>query len=166
MEKLKRAFRHLFTTSRAGRRAFPETTLQAIQDVIAEGEKLHRAEVQLIVEPSLPLSEIWEGTSSRERAIELFSLHRIWDTEENSGILIYIDLADHQVEIVADRGICHLTTSDEWQSVCRTMTAGFAKGNYHDSVIAALKLLNQILHDHLPDVENLPNQLPNRPIVL
>lgn len=166
MEKLKRALRHLFTTSRAGKKAFPEATLQAIQEVITEGEKLHRAEVQLIVEPSLPLSEIWEGTSSRERAIDLFSLHRIWDTEENSGILIYIDLADHQVEIVADRGIDHITTSDEWASVCRTMTSGFAQGSYQDSVIAALKLLNDILHDHLPDTENLPNQLPNRPIIL
>ncbi len=166
MEKLKRALRHLFTTSRAGKQAFPETTLQAIQDVITEGEKLHRAEVQLIVEPSLPLSEIWEGTSSRERAIELFSLHRIWDTEENSGILIYIDLADHQVEIIADRGISHVTTSEEWRLVCQTMTSGFAEGRYHDSVIAALKLLNNILHAHLPDVEDQPNQLPNRPIIL
>ena len=166
MEKLKRAFRHLFTTSRAGKKAFPETTLQAIQEVITAGEKLHRAEVQLIVEPSLPLSEIWEGTSSRERAIELFSTHRIWDTEENSGILIYIDLADHQVEIVADRGIDHITTSDEWRSICQTMTSGFAQGNYHDSAIAALKLLNDILHDHLPDLEGQPDQLPNRPIIL
>lgn len=166
MEKIKRALRHLFTTNRAGKKAFPEATLQAIQEVITEGEKLHRAEVQLIVEPSLPLSEIWEGTSSRERAIDLFSLHRIWDTEENSGILIYIDLADHQVEIVADRGIDHITSSDEWASVCSTMTSGFAQGNYHDSAIAALKLLNDILHDHLPDTENLPNQLPNRPIIL
>lgn len=166
MQKLKRAFRHLFTTNRAGKKAFPEATLQAIQDIITEGEKLHRAEVQLIVEPSLPLSEIWEGTSSRERAIDLFSLHRIWDTEENSGILIYIDLADHQVEIVADRGIDHIISSDEWAKVCGTMTSGFAKGNYHDSVISALKLLNGILHDHLPDTGDLPNQLPNRPIVL
>lgn len=166
MEKLKRAFRHLFTTNRAGKQAFPETTLQVIQEVITAGEKLHRAEVQLIVEPSLPLSEIWAGTSSRERAIELFSLHRIWDTEENSGILIYIDLADHQVEIIADRGINHVTTGEEWESVCQAMTRGFAQGNYHDSVVASLKLLNQILHEHLPDTENLPNQLPNRPIVL
>ncbi len=166
MEKLKRALRHLFTTNRAGRKVFPEATLQAIQDVITEGEKLHRAEVQLIVEPSLPLSEIWEGTSSRERAIELFSLHRIWDTEENSGILIYIDLADHQVEIIADRGISHIASSEEWHLVCQTMIRGFAQGIYHDSVIAAIKLLNNILRAHLPDIEGQPNQLPNRPVIL
>lgn len=166
MEKLSRVFSHLFTFTRSGKHAFPEATLQAIQEVITEGEKLHRAEVQLIVEPSLPLSVVWAGTSSRERAIDLFSQYRIWDTEENSGVLIYIDLADHQVEIVADRGITHITTSDEWEAVCRTMTSGFAQGKYHESVIAALRLLNDILHEHLPDTENLPNQLPNRPIVL
>lgn len=166
MDKLKRLFRHLFTTKRSGKHAFPEATLQAIQKVIAEGEKQHRAEVQLIVEPSMPLSEIWEGTTARERAIELFAIHGIWDTEENSGILIYIDLADHQVEIVTDRGIKHVTRDDEWQSICRTMTSGYAQGNYHDSTIKAVKLMNEILHEHLPDTENLPNQLPNRPIIL
>lgn len=166
MEKLSRVFSHLFTFTRSGKQAFPEATLQAIQEVITEGEKLHRAEVQIIIEPSLPFSVVWAGTSSRERAIDLFSQHRIWDTEENSGVLIYIDLADHQVEIVADRGISHITTGDEWQAVCRTMTSGFAQGKYHESVIAALKLLNDILHEHLPDTENLPNQLPNRPIIL
>lgn len=166
MEKLSRVFSHLFTFTRSGKQAFPEATLKAIQEVITEGEKLHRAEVQLIVEPSLPFSVVWAGTSSRERAIDLFSQYRIWDTEENSGVLIYIDLADHQVEIIADRGISHITTSDEWQAVCSTMTSGFAQGKYHESVIAALRLLNDILHEHLPDTENLPNQLPNRPIVL
>lgn len=166
MNKFSRALRHLSTTRYSGKKAFPCATLTAIQKAIAAGESVHRAEIRLIVEPSLELSAILAGVSSRARAHELFSQYRIWDTEENCGILIYIELADHQVEIVADRGIARLIPSHEWHAVCKTMTTGFAQGAYHDSVLAGIQQLNAVLKEHFPDTGTQANQLSNKPILL
>lgn len=169
MNRLTRTLRHLTTTRRAGRKAFPVDTLKAIQSAIAEGETQHRAEVRLIVEPALDLYAAATGMTSRQRARELFTLYGIWDTEENCGVLIYINLADHQVEIIADRGITRDVPKEVWHTVCRTMTDGFAQQMYHDSAIAGLKQLNALLREHFPErteeVEQ-QNQLPNRPILL
>lgn len=166
MKTLSRMFRHLSTTTAAGRRAFPPVTLKAIQEAIAKGETLHRAEVRLVIEPALTLQAVLTGTSARERAVELFSDYRIWDTEENCGVLIYINLADHKVEIIADRGINRLISAQDWQAICRTMTDGFARGIFHDSVIAALDQLNALLQSHFPEDGSGTNQLPNHPIML
>lgn len=170
MNKISRAIRHLKTTKGDGKKAFPSTTLAAIQTVIADGEGKHRAEVRLIVEPSLDLATIFGGMTSRQRAGELFTDYRIWDTEENCGVLIYINLADHQVEIIADRGIARLVSHDHWQAVCKTMTDGFAQGLYHDSVLNGLSQLNAILKKYFPEGDTpfspQPNQLSNQPILL
>ena len=169
MNRFARTFRHLTSGRPKGRKAFPADTLKAIQAAIAEGETLHRAEVRLIVEPALELQDAWSGMTSRERAHELFTFYRIWDTEENCGVLIYINLADHQVEIIADRGIARCVPASGWQAVCATMTDGFAQQMYHDSAIAGLKQLNALLRDHFPEersVQDQQNQLSNRPIIL
>jgi len=161
-----RLLHHLFTTTAAGRRAFPPATLKAIQAAIAQGERLHRAEVRLIVEPAMPMADVFIGMSSRERARLLFSEYRIWDTEENCGILIYVNLADHKVEIIADRAAGRAISASEWQNICRTMIKGFAAGNFHDSVLAALDQLNALLHAHFPSDGSTLNELPNRPLIL
>lgn len=166
MKILTRMMRHLFTTTAAGRRAFPPPTLTAIQAAIAEGEEQHRAEVRLIVEPALPVPAVLSGHASRQRARELFSLYRIWDTEENCGVLIYINLADRKVEIIADRGVGRAVAASDWQAVCHTMTRGFAQGEFHDSAIAGLTQLNRILATHFPANGSRSNQLSDRPIVL
>jgi hypothetical protein len=166
MNTLARIFRHLTTTSLTGRRTFPLHTLKAIQTAIAQGEAQHRAEVRLIVEPSLTLWDVIGGLHTRERARELFSHYRIWDTEENCGILIYINLADHKVEIIADRTATRAIPSSDWQSVCHTMTQGFARGDFHDSAIQALAQLSTLLKTSLPATGANPNELSNRPIVL
>lgn len=163
---LARLLRHLFTTTAAGRRVFPAATLKAIQAAIAQGEKLHRAEVRLIIEPAMPLADVFSGLSSRERARLLFAEYRVWDTEENCGVLVYVNLADHKVEIVADRAVGRAIAAADWQKVCRTMTEGFAAGNYHDSVIAALAQLNALLHAHFPSDGATPNELSNRPLII
>lgn len=166
MKRLSRLIRHLRTTAADGRRAFPAATLKAIEASITEGESLHRAELCLIVEPSLSAQAVWNGVSARDRARELFAHYGIWDTEENCGVLVYINLADHQVEIVADRGAGKAITADEWQAVCRTMTQGFAERRYHDSTLAALGQLNALLQAHYPDDGSSRNQLSDRPVVL
>lgn len=162
---LKRLWRHLITTTRDGRKTFPPSALQAIQAVIAKGETLHRAEVRLVIEPSLSLADVFDKTTARERARELFAEYRIWDTEENCGILIYVNLADHQVEIVSDRAVGRALNPQDWQAVCHTMTAGFARGDYQGSVTTALEHLNRILHERFPD-RGGANELSNQPIVL
>jgi uncharacterized membrane protein len=166
MKTLKRMLRHLTTTSAAGRRAFPASALKAIQASIARGETLHRAELRLVIEPSLTIQEVLGGMTSRQRARELFSDYRIWDTEENCGVLIYVNLADHKVEIVADRTVNKLVTTAEWHEVCRTMTKEFANGRFEESVIAALDKLNSLLLERFPADGARPNQLSNRPLIL
>ncbi len=166
MKTWSRLTRHLLTTTAAGRRAFPPPTLKAIQTAIAQGETLHRAEVRLIVEPALPATTVWQGQHARERARELFSQYRIWDTEENCGVLIYINLADHKVEIVTDRGVGRAVKAGDWQAICQSMTQGFARGEFHDSTLAGLAQLNELLKIHFPANGARSNQLSNRPIVL
>jgi uncharacterized membrane protein len=166
MKRLSRAIKHLCTTAAAGRRAFPEDTLKAIQAAIAEGERRHRAEVRMIVEAALSVPSAWNGVSARERARELYSHYRIWDTEENCGVLVYVNLADHKVEIVADRGVGRVISARDWQAVCRTMTQGFAQGDFHNSVIAALNQLNALLQEHYPDDGSRRNQLSDKPLVI
>lgn len=163
---LSRLRKHLFTTAATSKRAFPPATLKAIEAAIAAGENLHRAELRLIIEPALTLDAILHNTTSRQRAIELFTQDRVWDTEENCGVLVYIDLADHKVEIVADRGVSHLVAAHEWQAICKTMTQGFANKAYHDSTIAALSQLNVLLQTHYPANGERSNQLSNQPLVL
>ena len=166
MHTLSRLFKHWFTTSAAGRKAFPEATLKAIETAIADGERLHRAEVRLIVEPALATHMLWQHTTSRQRAIELFSHHRIWDTEENCGVLVDLNLADHQVEIVADRAVGRLVSRADWNTVCQTMTRGFARGAYHASVVDAMAQLNALLEAQMPDDGARANQLSNKPMML
>jgi uncharacterized membrane protein len=140
--------------------------LKAIEDAITEGERHHRAEVRVIVEPSLDPQEVLAGVSPRDRARELFAQYGVWDTEENCGVLVYINLADHQVEIVADRGIGRIVAASDWQAVCRTMTQGFARGDYHNSTLAALAQLNALLQEHYPDDGSTRNQLADHPVML
>lgn len=166
MNKLKRLFRHLTTTTGTGRALFPDVTLEAVEHAIMQGERMHRAEVRVIVEPSLAMPEVWNGTTARERACALFAEHRIWDTEENSGVLIYINLADHKVEIVADRGVRRFISPMQWQNVCDVIIHGFKQNQYHDAILAALDKLNTLLEQHLPDDGATANQLPNRPLML
>lgn len=159
---------HLASTRAAARRALPSATLKAIQASIGAGEQRHRAQVKLIVEAALSAGAIWRGESARQRAHELFSRYRIWDTEENCGVLLYVNLADHKVEIVADRGACRVVTRQQWQEVCNAMTAGYARADYHHSTLAALDKLHAILAEAMPREGEAGerNELSDKPLVL
>ena len=161
-----RALKHLRGTPATVRQAFPAAALKAIEAAIADGEAIHRAEVRLIVEAALTPGMAYQGVTNRERARELFAQYGVWDTEDNCGVLIYINLAEHQVDIVADRHVGRRITPEQWQAICRTMTAGFAQGNYHDSTVQALGELNSLLQHHFPATGERSNQLPNEPILL
>jgi uncharacterized membrane protein len=164
--RCKRALTHWMTTAAAGRRAFPEASLTQIEHKIGQGEQIHSAEVRLIVEVALDTGTIFNDVSNRQRALELFAEHRIWDTEENCGILIYINLAEHAVEIVADRNVGRRIEAREWQKICAIMTQGFANGKFHESTLAAIDALNALLHQHFPGTPAARNQLPDSAIML
>jgi len=166
MSKFRRLLRHLCTTTGSGRRLFPDQALERIQNLIQSGEAMHRAEIRLIIEPALTLADVLAGETSRERASELFCEYRVWDTEDNCGILIYLNLADHKVEIMADRGIAKKIQAEEWQAVCQTMTRDFAAGRRNDSILAALEQLNQLLAQRAPASGPRTNQLPDQPLIL
>jgi len=161
-----RLLRHLRSTRTTARRAFPSTTLKAIQASIGEGEQRHRAQVRVIVEAALSLGAVRRGESARQRAHELFSHYRIWDTEENSGVLIYLNLADHRVEIVTDRTVGRALKRADWESVCSTMTRSFASGIYHDGALEGLAQLNRLLALHFPQTSQHKNEISNRPLML
>jgi uncharacterized membrane protein len=164
--KLGRALRHLLSTGNEAERAFPPDTLAAIAEAITAGEQTHRGEVRLVVEKSLPLSAVWEGVTNRQRAISLFADYGIWDTEDNCGVLIYVNLADHKVDIVADRGINRKIEPATWQAICNTMTAGFAQGRFHDAVLDAVGQVNALLRQHFPSNGSRANELPDKPLML
>lgn len=161
-----RILRHLFTTAASGRRVFPREALHALQSAIREGEQAHRAEVRIIIEAALPLADLLEGIHARARARRLFSDYRIWDTEENSGVLVYVNLADREVEILTDRGVGRLVEPKEWQAICDAMARDFARGNYRDGTLAALASLNALLAERLPWDGRRANELSDKPIIL
>jgi uncharacterized membrane protein len=140
--------------------------LDAITQAIAAGEQTHRGEVCVIVEKSLPFAAIREAMSPRQRALALFADHAIWDTDERCGVLIYINLADRKVEIVADRGIARRIDSTVWETICATMTAGFAQDRYREATLTALDAINGLLAKHFPANGPRSNELPDRPITL
>jgi uncharacterized membrane protein len=166
MKHFKRALRHLVTTAADGRKAFPSATLKEAEQEIAAGEKRHRAQVRLIVEAALPFAAAWHGMSPRERARELFAHYRVWDTEENCGVLLYVNLADRQVEIVADRGVGKTVAAHDWHAACRTLTHGFAEGKFHEGTLAALAQINALLEQHYPGSGGNANELPDKPLML
>lgn len=164
--RIGRVVRHARSSAGAARKAFPPETIKAITDAITAGEQTHRGEVRLVVEKSLPVGAVWSGVSDRERALALFADYGIWDTEDNCGVLIYVNLADRKVEIVADRGIDRKIGPAIWQAVCRTLTEGYARGEFHNSTLAAIEHVNTLLRQHFPSDGPRPNELPDRPLIL
>jgi uncharacterized membrane protein len=165
--KAQRFFRHLATDHGSARRAFPEAALSRIEGAIADGERRHRGQVRVAVEASLPLTRVLKGVAPRARALEVFGALNVWDTEENCGVLVYLLLADRDVEIVADRGIHARVGDDAWAAICREMEAAFRKGRFDDGVVAGIAKINALLAVHFPRTGGAgKNELPDRPILL
>jgi uncharacterized membrane protein len=162
-----RFLRHLATDHGSARRAFPAAALAEIEALIADGERRHRGQVRFVCEASLPLGRVLHKLSPRERALELFGLLRIWDTEENCGVLIYALLADRDVEVVADRGIHAKVGAAAWESICRRIEAAFRVGRYADGAAAGIREVNELLAQHYPrGAAPVSNELPDRPLVM
>lgn len=161
---LKRLARHLLATPRLVRRAFPGRSLAAIERALRASEQSHGGEICFAVEAALDTRRLWAGQSARERAVEVFAELGVWDTEQNNGVLIYVLLADRDVEIVADRGINARVAPGDWQAVCAAMESEFARGRYEQGVIRGIEAVAAQLRTHFPAADR--NELPDQPVLL
>ncbi|HVK54945.1 MAG TPA: TPM domain-containing protein [Burkholderiales bacterium] len=166
MNKLTRTIRHLCMTPWRVSRTFPDDAMNAIEAVVEQSERAHTGQIRVVVEAALPVELLWRSLPARERAIDVFSSLRIWDTEHNNGVLLYLLLADHDVEIVADRGIARRVPQEEWETICRQMEAAFRAGDFKNGVLAGIQAVADKLSTHFPRLEGGANELPNRPLVL
>ena len=163
---IKRIVKHLLVTDGQVRRAFPRSTMVAIENAIKESETTHVGEIRFAVEGGLDGSPLFKGQSARERAIDMFAQLRVWDTEDNSGLLIYLLLADRAVEIVADRGIDAKVGSQEWDKICHQMEEAFRQSNYEGGVLSGVLAVTQHLVKHFPADGHNTNELPDKPVLL
>lgn len=163
---LKRIFRHLLSTHQQVKRAFPQIVLTAIEQEIKVSEAAHTGEIRFVLEGALSGSPLYLDQSARERAIDVFSQLRMWDTDHRNGVLIYLLLADHSVEIVADRGVHAKTGAPHWENICRNMEAAFLEGRYEQGVIDGIAAVNHMLKKHFPSNGASRNELPDKVVVL
>jgi len=163
---VQRLFRHLLSPPWRVKQVFPSRAMRAIEAAIHECELRHEGEIRFAVEAALDPAALLRNVSARQRAIEAFSHLRIWDTERNNGVLIYLLLADHDVEIVADRGIHAHAGAHEWERICRAMEQAFKEGHFEQGVIAGIQAVSEHLAKHYPRKSQKPNELPNAPVVL
>jgi len=161
-----RCFRHMNTTRWTLLRRFPPATLEAIETAIRESEETHRGEIRFAIEGSLDAWPALRGVGSRERAVRVFGDLGVWDTEENSGVLIYVLLADHKVEILADRGFRSRVEADEWAQICCDMEQNFSETRFEAGALDGVRAVGALLARTFPaDGSNL-NELPDSPVVL
>ncbi|MBL8023470.1 MAG: TPM domain-containing protein [Elusimicrobia bacterium] len=163
---LKRWAQHVFSLPGLLRRRFPAPLLKSIEEAVGNSEKKHNGEIQFAVEAFLPLRDLVAGVSPRERAEEIFSNLRVWNTENNNGVLIYINLSDRDVEIVADRGLNKKISIAEWETICRSMENHFREGRFEKGALAGIEGVTQLLSRHFPSQGDNPNELSDRPTLL
>ena len=163
---IKRITRHLIEHHWRARRIFTAAVLERIQQAIKTGEATHSGQVRFVVEGALDGAPLFRNQSARARAVDVFSHLRIWDTEHNNGVLIYLLLADRKVEIIADRGIDARVGEAGWQAICRTMEAEFRTSHFEAGAIKGIEAVSRELARYFPPQGGQRNELPDRPVVI
>ena len=164
--KIKRILKHLLVMDGQVNCAFPRSALNMIEGAIKASDAEHTGEIRFVVEGGLDGMPLFKGESARERAINLFSHLRVWDTQHKSGLLIYLLLADRAVEIVADRGISAKVKPDEWSRICREMEICFRKSSFATGVVGGVQAVTHHLVTHFPADSRSGNELPDKPLLL
>jgi uncharacterized membrane protein len=163
---LSRLLRHWRTGTSTVSRAFPAATLARIEAVIGEVERTHAGQIRFAVEADLPTGDLLAGVTGQDRALAVFSDLRVWDTEYNNGVLIYLLLADRDVEIVADRGIHARAGAEAWETVCRAMEACFRDGRVEEGAVTGIRAVGALIARHFPPADAGRNELPDAPVLL
>jgi uncharacterized membrane protein len=162
-----RALRHLFATRVGTRRRFPDEVLASIEKTIESIETRTSGEIRFVIETALDLADLFAGTTPRARATQVFSLLQAWDTQRRNGVLIYVLVADHDVEIVADRGAAAVIPPEQWEAACKQMEEQFRAGRFAEGALAGVNAVGALLESHFPfeshearsrDRDELPNQ--------
>lgn len=168
-QRIKRVLKHQWVDAADLKRALPANLLTRLQAKIAASERQHSGEIQIYAEAGLPLADLWCPDSTpritRQRALAIFSKTQVWDTANNNGVLIYLLLAEHAIEIVADRGLSQLVDPGEWQRMVTGMSKAFQQGQFEEGLTQAINEVSALLTTHFPlaEGESNPNELPDRP---
>ncbi len=163
---LKRFLTHALLMPWQTRCAFSKTVCDAIEKSITGSEQQHLGEIRFVVEGQMDSHHLWHGCTARQRAIELFSRLRVWDTEQNSGVLVYVQFAEKQLEIVADRGISARVAQAEWDAICNEMLKSYSQGRYEAGSTAGLQRITALLIQHFPGTHKNRDELTNKVTLL
>jgi uncharacterized membrane protein len=166
MVNIKRWFRHAFMLPWRWRMLFPKEVLGSIENAVKQSERQHSAELRFAVENTLALGRVWRGESARQRAIEVFSNLQVWDTEQNSGVLIYLLLADREIHIVADRGIAKRVAQAEWDDIAKAMQKEFLHHDFLGGSLQGIERITALLAAHFPPGADNPDELSNKPVII
>jgi uncharacterized membrane protein len=172
MTDWKRLWRHLITDHNAVRKLFSPQALRHLEQATRHGEQLHHGQVRLAIEASLPLNAVRLGMTPRQRALQVFGQSGVWDTAANSGVLVYLLVADRAVEIVADRGIHAKVGDGVWRGICEKMEVAFREGKFTGGALSGLVDIGALLAVHFPRTSSEPgsgaedNELPDAPMLL
>lgn len=158
--------RHLLANRSRVRKAFPASAFAHIEAAIKRSEAAHAGQLRFVVEGALDGVPLFKDQAARERALDIFSQLRIWDTAHNNGVLIYLLLADRNVEIVADRGIDGKVSKADWETICSAMETEFGHGNFETGVIRGIEAVTKLLARHFPKSGVGINELPDAPVVI
>jgi len=161
-----RSLRHLFATRAGTRRRFTDAVDATIESSIRSAETRTSGEIRFVIETALDLPELWAGITPRERALQVFSHLRVWDTELRNGVLIYVLAADRDVEIVADRGAATRISPIEWESACKLIEAHFQAGRFKEGSVAGVEEVGRLLEREFPARSGDRDELPNQPTLL
>jgi uncharacterized membrane protein len=167
LQRIGRLLRHRLLDERSARRAIGPDVLMRLKERVAASELLHSGEVRICIEASLPSSYVMRDAAPRERAVTMFGKLRVWDTERNNGVLIYLLLAERAIEIVADRGLTSRVPAGEWQRIVDTMRGEFQGRRHEEGLLRAIDAVTALLVRHFPLTpgEANPNELPDEPVV-
>lgn len=163
---LKRLARHLWYGNLQVNSRLSRSAMDRIASAIAASEARHGGEIRFAVEGSLDLLPVLKGLTARERAVQVFGDLRVWDTEANNGVLIYLLLADHDVEIIADRGIHAKVGEKGWEEVCQVMERAFRQGRFEEGALQGIGAVGRLIEDHFPGTAGDRNELPDHPVIL
>lgn len=164
--RLARWWRHLWFGTWTLRRRFEPELLAEIEAAIRRGERQHGGQVRWVAEARLPASYLRRNAAVRERALMIFGKERVWDTEENSGVLIYLNLAERDVEIIADRGVAHKVGASRWEAICSTMESRFSAGQWRAGALEGIEAVNAALATAIPRASGQLNELSDAPRLL
>lgn len=165
MNRMLRLVKHRWFDETDTHRALDAKALRRLEARVKSAELAHRGEIRICVEAGLPLSYLWRDATARERAVAMFGKLRVWDTELNSGVLIYLLLAEHAIEIVADRGLNRHVSQAYWDKLTKDMSAAFKSEGFEQGLMSAIDAVDKLLRQHFPVAESHdnPDELPNRP---